>query len=127
MSIDQRAVPATQRPPLPDGRPETWVHLADCPMPPEGAAHLRRELAEYPFRGQALRLLEENVKFSHLFAGLWAATRRTPRGLVVVFANDAADARERVYAWANSLPPDERSRTLVRHAEDPNEERETFI
>jgi hypothetical protein len=64
---EHRTEAALARPPLSDGRPETWVYLADCPMPEAGRHALEAELKEHPFRGKELVDVEENSKLTYLF------------------------------------------------------------
>src|SRR4051812_41715407 len=105
-------------PPLPDGRPETWVYLADWPMPEGGKLAVERECKEYPFRGKALAYLEDGIKLTYLFGGLSVATKRTDRGLTVLNAEDSTSG-DGLYAWLFSLPPEEPSDVLVHYVEDP--------
>jgi hypothetical protein len=124
MSTEQKPR-STARPPLPDGRPETWVYLADCPMPEDGKRDLEAELKEHRFRGQALVYLEENLKMTYLFGGLRVATKRTARGLTVINAEDRASMR--LYPWLLALPLEESNPILIHYVEDPYVERETWI
>jgi hypothetical protein len=123
MSTDQK--PRVSHPPLPDGRPETWICLADWPMPEDGKRAVERELAEYRFRGKELEHLQEGIKLSYLFGGLWVALRHTARGLTVVNVEDPSS--DRLHPWRRSLPPKEAEAIVIHFIEDPYEERETRI
>jgi hypothetical protein len=114
MSTEQK--PRISHPPLPDGRPETWVYLADWPMPEDGKRAVEVELKWHRFRGKALTYLEEGIKLTYLFGGLWTVL------------NAAADSTsDGLHAWLFSLPAEQSERILIHYVEGPYEEREMRI
>src|SRR5262249_17397967 len=106
--------------------PQTWVCLADWPMPEDGKRAVELECKEYPFRGKELTYLEEGIKLTYLFGGLTVATKRTARGLTVLNAEDPASGGD-LYSWLFSLTPEESSNVLIHYVEDPYQEREFRI
>lgn len=124
MSTDLKPYPIT-RPPLPDGRPETWVYVADCAMPEDARRAVELEVKEHRFRGQALAYLEENIKFHYLFGGLEVTTTQTARGLTVIRAEEPETSQ--MTAWYLALPLEKRAEYHFEYLESPYEERETRI
>lgn len=97
---------------LPDGRPETFIHIQDLPTLPwmeEEEAQAARETGLRAKRHRDSRM--EWLKFLHYFDGKKFVYRWTERGKLVMRVWEHGDPA--VLEYLNSLPREERRGTHV--------------
>jgi hypothetical protein len=115
MSVEQAQQPA--RPAIPNGQPETWVYLADWPLPPEGRERVNVTLREYKLSRQEIGWLEEGAKLGCFFGGQWVITMRLSGRLVVLVAGEGGFSERAQYL--KSLPREMQSEVLIEYVNDP--------
>jgi hypothetical protein len=94
-------------------------------MPEDGEREVELSVRQERLRGQVVEWLRESVKLCYLFGGLWVGAKHTPRGMLILRAEETLSAE--LSAWYLSLPTDQRSQVQLEHVPDPYQERETRV